>query len=488
VSRARVIQLVLAVLAGAALAFSFLRAPTPAAAPEPAAPPALETVEPPPEASSSERESTTAPPPAPVSAGAPPGCPEDEADPPGFVRPSLWDVLSIRTQELRDRLPQLSRDASPELRAGLTSMREDPIAAIDHLRAAPDRDRDGFDVAVAGALHMGMGALADHEARTAGRIVAILDREAQEDEATQVYTALVMEREHRRVDARRALERAWAIAPDEPAIALAAARAASDAGDFEGAATRAERYLALVPEDARVQTWATRMRARAEMARGLERRVFDGVTLRWPRRELPAERVDGVQAALTEALDRTAGMIGRRRRDALTVMIWSSREDMRRATCAPSWSGGIFDGVLHLDVRGVTAPDWDRTVRHEATHAQLAEVRGRIPHWLNEGIAQHLEGPPRPSALRSWRRMAASGAVIPFASLEGQLLVIDDAGDARLAYHQSLAMFAWLLAARGEPGVREAFAEIEAGRHEDLLPRLLPGADGAGLRAFLSER
>ena len=43
--------------------------------------------------------------------------------------------------------------------------------------------------------------------------------------------------------------------------------------------------------------------------------------------------------------------------------------------------------------------------------------------------------------------------MLPFASLEGQLLVIDDPDDARLAYHQSLAMFAFLLERRGARGV-----------------------------------
>ncbi|GAB5546121.1 MAG: hypothetical protein SangKO_058810 [Sandaracinaceae bacterium] len=478
------IQLVLAMLAGAALVWSLQRTPaarTPASAPVAA----LEAVEPPAEAP---RESSTAAPPPPVSAGAPPGCPEDEEDPPGFVRPSLWDVLSIRTQELRDRLPQLSRDASEPMRAGLRAMREHPLDAIEQLRSAPDRDRDGFDVAVAGATHMGMGALAAQEARTAHRIAAWLAREAPHDEATHVFEALVAERAHARADARRALEQAYALAPDEPAIALAAARAASDAGDFEGAAARGRRYLDLVPEDTRVTTWTQRMDARAEMARALERRTFDGVTLRWPRRGVTPERVDGVQRALTDALEETATLTGERRRDALTVVIWASRDDMRRATCAPAWSGGIFDGVLHLDVQGVTAPDWARTARHEATHAQLAEVDGPIPHWLNEGLAQHLEGPPRSSVLRSWQRMVERGAVIPFASLEGQLLVIDDPDDARLAYHQSLAMFAFLLERRGARGVREAFSEVEAGRPEDILSRLVPGADGAQLRAFLARR
>ncbi|HJL17514.1 MAG TPA: peptidase MA family metallohydrolase [Sandaracinaceae bacterium LLY-WYZ-13_1] len=204
-----------------------------------------------------------------------------------------------------------------------------------------------------------------------------------------------------------------------------------------------------------------------------------------PGRVAPA-RVDRLTDALREAMDEVATLTRTARRPELAVVIYDDREAMRRATCAPSWSGGIFDGVLHLDVATVNGSRGMRVARHEATHAQLATLRGRVPHWLNEGLAQHLEGAPSRATRAAWARMVAQRFWIPFASLEGQLVVIDDPDDAQLAYHQSLAMVRYLLDARGDAGLAEAARHVEAGEARDLLERLVPSADGEALLAFLA--
>jgi len=467
------------------------RPPTPRAPTPDAAGPAA-VVEPAAEASpATEPGATERPPPPPrVSASAPPGCPEDDADPPGLVRPSVWDLLQVRTQELRDRLPQLSRDASPGLREGLNGIgARDATATVDRLRLAPDRVRDGFDVALAAILHLGMRELAGDRHDDADWYARLALREAPDDPLAHAFAGLVSERGRRITDAAERFARAYALAPDEPAIALRHARSQAPRGDLTEAVAAADAYLAAVPEDARMRAWRARMAARAALVATHARRTDQGITVLWPDRDVDARRIDEMSTELARALDEVADIAGLRRRRALTVIVYRTGDEMRRATCAPSWSGGVFDGALHLDVRTVNRDGFARTVRHEATHAQLAVMQRRIPSWLGEGFAQAMEGPDRErEAARGWRRMVDRGYWIPLASLDGELLSIDDPTDARLAYHQSLAMYLYLREQRGTSGVAQALHLVDRGDPHDLLTRIVPDTDGRALLEFMRVR
>jgi Tfp pilus assembly protein PilF len=403
----------------------------------------------------------------------------------------VWELLRVRTQELRDRLPQLSRDASPELRAGLGGLSgDDAVRAVDRLRAAPDRVRDGFDLAVAGRLHAGMRALAEDDLRAARHHATRVTREAGDDPLAHALRALVAQRDGDTSEHRDALRRAFALAPDEPAIALELARLEAEHADFPSALAAARVYVAAVPEDARTAAWAERIAAREALTRRHARRTHAGVTVLFDPRAVSDARLHEVASRAATTLDRIAHLTRRPRRAELAVIVYADRESMRSATCAPVWSGGMFDGALHLDAATVAGPRWARVVQHETTHAQLATLRGAAPLWLEEGLAQWMEGEPDPSAVRAWRTMVERDVWIPFASLEGSLVVIDDAHDASRAYHQSLAMLLLLLERRGERAIESAATLVESGQREDLLEQLLPSgqADGRTLLAFLRAR
>lgn len=430
----------------------------------------------------------SAPLPPPVSASAPAGCPEDDPEEPGFVRPSMWELLRMRTQELRDRLPQLSRDASPELRAGLMALGGDEEGRLDPLLRAPDRLRDGFDVAVAAHLHAGMRALGQRDARSALRHATLAVREGPGDPMTHALVALASDEADDPARAREALARAYALEPDEPAIALAYARAEAEAAHFDRALRAVDAYLAAEPEDARIRSWRARMASRAELTAGHERSSSAGLDVLSRRGALSREQLESLLTVTRETLEDVARRTGHARRAELAIVVYADRGAMRRATCTPEWTGAVYDGVLHLDAETLAHPAIAaRVVRHEATHAQLARVRGPIPHWLNEGIAQWMEGPPSERTRASWRRMTERRFWIPFASLEGGLLVIDEPRDAELAYHQSLAMVRYLVHYRGERALGEAVERIERGEHEDLLDALLgEPATGEDLLTFLA--
>ena len=64
-------------------------------------------------------------------------------------------------------------------------------------------------------------------------------------------------------------------------------------------------------------------------------------------------------------------------------------------TRAPSWSGALNDGRIRVPVEGLTSmtDELARILKHELTHSFVGQkTGGRCPVWLQEGIAQYMEG------------------------------------------------------------------------------------------------
>jgi tetratricopeptide (TPR) repeat protein len=64
-------------------------------------------------------------------------------------------------------------------------------------------------------------------------------------------------------------------------------------------------------------------------------------------------------------------------------------------TRAPSWVGALNDGRLRIPVEGLSTvtDELARVLKHELTHSFVGQKSaGRAPVWLQEGIAQYIEG------------------------------------------------------------------------------------------------
>jgi tetratricopeptide (TPR) repeat protein len=111
-------------------------------------------------------------------------------------------------------------------------------------------------------------------------------------------------------------------------------------------------------------------------------------------------------------------------------------------TRAPQWVGAINDGRLRIPVQGLTSvtPQLAHVLKHELTHSFITQKsQGRAPTWLQEGVAQWMEG--RRSTMDAGALVdAASQSGVPILqSLEGgwMSLPTDSAG---MAYAWSLAV------------------------------------------------
>ena len=64
-------------------------------------------------------------------------------------------------------------------------------------------------------------------------------------------------------------------------------------------------------------------------------------------------------------------------------------------TRAPAWSGALNDGRMRIPVSGLSTmtDELARVLKHELTHSFVGQRTGeRCPVWLQEGIAQYMEG------------------------------------------------------------------------------------------------
>jgi hypothetical protein len=129
---------------------------------------------------------------------------------------------------------------------------------------------------------------------------------------------------------------------------------------------------------------------------------------------------------------------------------------------APEWAAGTNDGTIRVPVHGLDAPSPQlvRVLRHELAHSFIASrTAGNCPTWLQEGIAQWLEGgdPGRQDSFVSVA--AASGKLLPLLTLEAPFQSLP-ATEVPLAYAESLSAVAHIIRIRGEAGVGRLLAGL----------------------------
>ena len=147
------------------------------------------------------------------------------------------------------------------------------------------------------------------------------------------------------------------------------------------------------------------------------------------------------------------------------AVILYTQESFRDVTRSPGWAGALNDGKIRVPVQGIdtVSDELTRILRHELTHSFVFQkTSGRAPTWLQEGLAQYMEG----------RRTNGDAATLVGIFDQGQgkqLRYYDDSwmrfspGQARYAYAWSLAVVEMIEAEQGSDGINRL---LEAERTE----------------------
>ncbi len=150
---------------------------------------------------------------------------------------------------------------------------------------------------------------------------------------------------------------------------------------------------------------------------------------------------------------------------AISVSLYSS-ETYFDVTQAPAWSAALNDGKMRIPISGLTevTPELSRVLKHELSHSFINQLtRGRCPQWLNEGVAQLMEGK---SVARfggsQLARIYAAHQQIPLNMLETSWTRFDSM-HAQMAYAEGLAAVEYVRDTYGLSDVQRILSRIGDG-------------------------
>lgn len=149
--------------------------------------------------------------------------------------------------------------------------------------------------------------------------------------------------------------------------------------------------------------------------------------------------------------------------DQIGVILYT-QQAFSDITRAPDWASAINDGRIRVPVQGLTSmtPELGHVLRHELTHSFISQkTEDRCPTWLQEGIAQWMEGRDSGNTAQLLLSAYQNNAAPNLANLEGSWLSLPS-NSAGLAYAWSLAAVESIVQAGGTTDITRLLDEIAA--------------------------
>jgi tetratricopeptide (TPR) repeat protein len=143
----------------------------------------------------------------------------------------------------------------------------------------------------------------------------------------------------------------------------------------------------------------------------------------------------------------------------IPVLLYS-REDFAAVTRSPAWAGAVYDGKIRVPLGGVAhmTPILRGLLYHEYAHVLVRFLgKGRIPVWLNEGLAELAEvrQTDQPEAVPDVSALPPAALGRPFTELPAELVPV--------AYALSRVRVGRMVAACGWPALGELMRQLGAG-------------------------
>jgi tetratricopeptide (TPR) repeat protein len=229
---------------------------------------------------------------------------------------------------------------------------------------------------------------------------------------------------------------------NDPNVLLLTGLAAYRSDQLRAALDYWKQSLELAPNDTLARVYE-RVRREAEADHSGEKLLGIHIALRYEGEALPSDTARAILSTLDEDYSRIAGQLGCSS-DERIVAIVQSRDAYLRGTGAAEWSGGEYDGRIHIAwTEGKqVGPQMRRALAHELVHACLTGIPSGgtpWPAWLQEGLAQKLSGDQLSASSRDQLRQLAAARQIPRLEDLHQDWSQFSVENARLAYNLALA-------------------------------------------------
>jgi tetratricopeptide (TPR) repeat protein len=256
--------------------------------------------------------------------------------------------------------------------------------------------------------------------------------------------ALGLQEMNRAVDA---LRRARDLKPGEVEVYRLLGEVYYRQGDSTQALATWEEGLRLRPADSNLQQLIAQLKREQRVEEGYHRRLGHHFTLRY---------VGGVQEEvgreilrlLERAYDEVGYDLNHYPQTEIEVVLYSDA-DFQMVTNLPVWVAGAHDeraGKIRIPIRGLKrVADLQHLLYHEYTHVVVRDLTGgRVPTWLNEGLALIEQRTPMEGASELVRQLAAERRLPSLGALSGSFVQLSGE-QARVAYAVSYAATKYLV-------------------------------------------
>jgi tetratricopeptide (TPR) repeat protein len=174
--------------------------------------------------------------------------------------------------------------------------------------------------------------------------------------------------------------------------------------------------------------------------------------------------------------------------DSIGVILYT-QQAFADITKAPGWVGALNDGRIRVPVQGLTAmtPELSRVLKHELTHSFVGQkTRGRAPTWLQEGLAQWMEGQRSSQSAPALTQIYAAGHPASLGKLEGGWMGLSS-DQASYAYAWALANVEYIIEADGMGDIERILDRIGSGEPTESALREVLHSDYADVAQSTNE-
>ena len=266
------------------------------------------------------------------------------------------------------------------------------------------------------------------------------------------------------------LERARRVAPEDPDLAKLTGWAYYGLNKLDLAVTEWKHALALRPDAEVEAALAKALRDKQEEERYKENESSH-FTLRYSGAAEPSLARD-ILRTLEHHFDAIESELSYSPPDAIGVILYT-QQAFADITEAPAWVGALNDGRIRVPVQGLdgVTPELSRVLKHELTHSFIQQkTRGRAPTWIQEGLAQWMEGKRSDAIAEALIRMY--GAVPDQAAVhfEGDWMKMSS-GVASVAYAWALANVECIIRVGGMSDLDHIMDRLAAGESPEAATR-----------------
>src|SRR5258708_7345841 len=258
------------------------------------------------------------------------------------------------------------------------------------------------------------------------------------------------------------LERARRVAPNNPDVPKLAGWAYYGMNKLDQAVAEWRRALALRP-DREVRAALSKAQRDKQEEENYRENESTHFTLRYSGEAEPGlahdvlRTLEGHFSAIESELSFTPP-------DSIGIILYT-QQAFADITRAPGWVGALNDGRSRVPWQGLPSrtAEHSRVLKHELTHSFVQQkTRGRAPTWIQEGLAQWMEGRRSDSSATALLAIFRSNPELTATHYEGNWMKLSN-GDAAMAYAWSLANIEFIIRSDGSTDMDRILSRLAEG-------------------------